>query len=400
MPPNMENGGGGEKSIFDEENEPVEGEIAQTDDQDSSEEASSEDGFGEDDGDEEEEDDEDDEDDEEESDGDGQDEEEGRKDCDVGEEVSESESDDDSDKCPICLLQFRDNDIGVPESCDHTFCLDCLQEWAKNVTTCPVDRSFFECILVKNSVGGEVVRTIKVDKKKAEDPIPEDDLTFCEMCGHSNHEDRLLLCDGCNQGYHCECLEPPLESIPVEEWFCPNCAPTHQVSDESSDDEGEYFSNLRRDIPRYVARTSITERVRRRVHEARRAILLTETPSVSSSAVPNVAPPARKKTVRKATRKRRRKPGPKKKRKTTKRKTTKTTKGKGSKRKTTRKRKRKTRRRKGSRKKARTAKSVLPITPKARLAGKLGLCKPRGGSVIPARKGDRTTTPWVPSDLA
>lgn len=43
----MENGGGGEKSIFDEENEPVEGEIAQTDDQDSSEEASSEDGFDE-----------------------------------------------------------------------------------------------------------------------------------------------------------------------------------------------------------------------------------------------------------------------------------------------------------------------------------------------------------------
>lgn len=51
----------------------------------------------------------------------------------------------------------------------------------QNVTTCPVDRSFFECILVKNSVGGEVVRTIKVDKKKAEDPIPEDDLTFCEV---------------------------------------------------------------------------------------------------------------------------------------------------------------------------------------------------------------------------
>lgn len=83
----------------------------------------------EDDGDEEEEDDEDDE---EESEGqDEEEEEEGRKDGDVGEEVSESESDDDSDKCPICLLQFRDNDIGVPESCDHTFCLDCLQEWAK-----------------------------------------------------------------------------------------------------------------------------------------------------------------------------------------------------------------------------------------------------------------------------
>ena len=24
--------------------------------------------------------------------------------------------------------------------------------------------------------------------------------------------------------YHCECLSPPLEHVPVEEWFCPECA--------------------------------------------------------------------------------------------------------------------------------------------------------------------------------
>lgn len=26
--------------------------------------------------------------------------------------------------------------------------------------------------------------------------------------------------------YHCECLNPPLQEIPVEEWFCPDCAQT------------------------------------------------------------------------------------------------------------------------------------------------------------------------------
>jgi hypothetical protein len=26
--------------------------------------------------------------------------------------------------------------------------------------------------------------------------------------------------------YHCECLSPPLGDIPVEEWFCPDCAQT------------------------------------------------------------------------------------------------------------------------------------------------------------------------------
>jgi len=25
--------------------------------------------------------------------------------------------------------------------------------------------------------------------------------------------------------YHMECLNPPLSEVPVEEWFCPACAP-------------------------------------------------------------------------------------------------------------------------------------------------------------------------------
>lgn len=42
-------------------------------------------------------------------------------------------SDDDGEggeSCPICLNKFRDQDIGTPESCDHCFCLECIQEWA------------------------------------------------------------------------------------------------------------------------------------------------------------------------------------------------------------------------------------------------------------------------------
>ena len=46
---------------------------------------------------------------------------------------SESGSDDDDevDKCPVCLRSLRDQDIGMPESCDHDFCLDCIVEWSK-----------------------------------------------------------------------------------------------------------------------------------------------------------------------------------------------------------------------------------------------------------------------------
>lgn len=47
--------------------------------------------------------------------------------------ASESSSDWDcqSEKCPICLAKFSQQVIGTPESCDHCFCLDCIQEWAK-----------------------------------------------------------------------------------------------------------------------------------------------------------------------------------------------------------------------------------------------------------------------------
>lgn len=50
-----------------------------------------------------------------------------------------SEDDGPADKeevnCPICLLPFTGQNIGTPESCDHEFCLICIQEWAKVIDT-------------------------------------------------------------------------------------------------------------------------------------------------------------------------------------------------------------------------------------------------------------------------
>jgi len=42
---------------------------------------------------------------------------------------------------------------------------------------------------------------IRVKQKQNEnDEIFDGDLTFCEICGQANREDRLLLCDGCDKG--------------------------------------------------------------------------------------------------------------------------------------------------------------------------------------------------------
>ena len=33
----------------------------------------------------------------------------------------------------------------------------------------------------------------------------------------------MLLCDGCDRGYHTFCLNPPLARAPLASWFCPDC---------------------------------------------------------------------------------------------------------------------------------------------------------------------------------
>ncbi|EFW16055.1 hypothetical protein D8B26_006216 [Coccidioides posadasii str. Silveira] len=45
----------------------------------------------------------------------------------------------------------------------------------------------------------------------------------CETCGKSNDRPSILLCDGCDNGYHMHCLDPPLSNAPNYDWHCPKC---------------------------------------------------------------------------------------------------------------------------------------------------------------------------------
>jgi transposase InsO family protein len=45
----------------------------------------------------------------------------------------------------------------------------------------------------------------------------------CTLCGDHRRANRLLMCDGCNLGYHTFCLTPPLIDIPEGIWICPTC---------------------------------------------------------------------------------------------------------------------------------------------------------------------------------
>ncbi|KAL6107003.1 phrf1 [Pungitius sinensis] len=201
-------------------------------------------------------------------------------------DLTEMSSDEDAEKCPICLNSFSSQPVATPESCEHYFCLDCILAWAKNANSCPVDRIAFNSIYLRKCYGGKVKKMITVQKpvKEGLEEIIDVDLeqTSCEVCRGSDREDRLLLCDGCDAGYHMECLTPPLDSVPVEEWFCPGCEASNRQSRASADDVSDVESLPSTARPatsrpqsaaagptRAIARTQQSERVRANVNRHR-----------------------------------------------------------------------------------------------------------------------------------
>ncbi|XP_010731027.3 PHD and RING finger domain-containing protein 1 isoform X1 [Larimichthys crocea] len=317
-------------------------------------------------------------------------------------------SDDDADKCPICLNSFNSQPVATPESCEHYFCLDCILEWTKNANSCPVDRIAFNSIYLRKCFGGKVKKIITVQKPVKEGQEERVDLdleqTNCEVCGGSDREDRLLLCDGCDAGYHMECLTPPLDSVPVEEWFCPECEANNRNSrgsaEELSDTESlpstAHAATSRSQShgagpTRAIARTQQSERVRANVNRHRitqaRTSQLAPTYMIQSTwlddtinavvAGLNTSVYIRDFTPR-APSSHRRKTG---KRRKVKRKKTSSSLGKNGKGASTgvRKRRRRVRRTK-SRKRLMLKKTV---TPRSRIANNLGIVKDKKGSSLP-----------------
>ena len=51
----------------------------------------------------------------------------------------------------------------------------------------------------------------------------DDDDVRCEACGSGDAAPELMLCDGCDRGFHIFCLRPILPRVPAGDWYCPSC---------------------------------------------------------------------------------------------------------------------------------------------------------------------------------
>ncbi|KAM5180075.1 lysine-specific demethylase 5B [Mantella aurantiaca] len=77
-----------------------------------------------------------------------------------------------------------------------------------------------EPVHVKREPVEPVIEKPKPKSRKGRSPV---DLYVCLLCGSGSDEDRLLLCDGCDDSYHTFCLIPPLHDVPKGDWRCPKC---------------------------------------------------------------------------------------------------------------------------------------------------------------------------------
>ena len=146
--------------------------------------------------------------------------------------------------CVICdpTNECPANDLNCGLSnCEHEFHYECIQNWVtKRVSTCPVCRADVKSLRRTVVVGGEPqIFLVKVKKKLFEED--ESDILYvvqflsdsedglddviCHICLENDRGHELMLCSsrGCESAAHFDCLDPPLDRVPDDDWFCPAC---------------------------------------------------------------------------------------------------------------------------------------------------------------------------------
>jgi len=161
--------------------------------------------------------------------------------------------------CPICTDTVNDI-MGVPTTCEHEFCGNCLIIWAQSLIkhssniTCPTcrvrisgirlglhdprrDSAFVSVESLENGDGTIACAEdlIKYNKNtilllpeeidRSVSIISEDEDEKCGLCNVQDDEEKLI-CDYCNSVFHMFCVglrPPPYHNIPEGYWFCHGC---------------------------------------------------------------------------------------------------------------------------------------------------------------------------------
>ncbi|PNS15267.1 hypothetical protein CAC42_8268 [Sphaceloma murrayae] len=118
--------------------------------------------------------------------------------------------------------------------CKHNLHDSCLKPWVERANSCPICRSLFHEVEVKDFVGGPTISTYAVQDRQQEadvDPTlvvddnlfdDEEDEGPCIICQMNSDADELMYCDGCNRAVHVHCADPTNDTVP-EIYYCRDC---------------------------------------------------------------------------------------------------------------------------------------------------------------------------------
>ncbi|KAI8369779.1 chromatin remodelling complex Rsc7/Swp82 subunit-domain-containing protein [Choanephora cucurbitarum] len=63
---------------------------------------------------------------------------------------------------------------------------------------------------------------------------------ICCVCKSAGDESTLMICDGCDRGWHTGCCNPKVEKVPEGSWLCPLCANCHGCDEQGMAEESQY----------------------------------------------------------------------------------------------------------------------------------------------------------------
>lgn len=133
---------------------------------------------------------------------------------------------DGDDECGICHESLVEQARGVIDSCVHAFCYACILKWSSIESRCPFCRSRFGVIRRVGTDGALIAEEVVPARDQRaifenRDFIDWLESVRCVVCNGSEDEDRLMLCDGCDQACHTFCVG--LNAVPEDAWFCQQC---------------------------------------------------------------------------------------------------------------------------------------------------------------------------------
>jgi hypothetical protein len=108
--------------------------------------------------------------------------------------------------------------------CEHVYHAACIAPWLAAQNTCPQCRVRVVARWGR-ACGLQVVPPADAFREQlhggaAGGRMPYDD-TVCQVCHDGGAEDVMLLCDGCDKGFHTHCVQ--LRCIPLGLWHCRRC---------------------------------------------------------------------------------------------------------------------------------------------------------------------------------